>query len=65
MEQIHGNVIKLNIGKNNKENNIEIIKDNAVYTNKSKSGYKPGFYYLIAWNSYLEKENTWKLILVI
>ena len=43
---------------NSKKYKIEVIWDNAVYTNKSKKGHLPGFYYLIAWKSFLEEENT-------
>ena len=32
---------------------------------ESKSGHLPGFYYLVAWKGYPEKENTWGPVLGI
>ena len=42
------------------EYKVEAIRDNAVDVKESE-GYLPGFYYLGAWKSYLEEENTWEL----
>ena len=53
-------VPKLDAGDNSKEYKVETIWDNAVYANESESGYLPGLYYLVAWNDYSEKENTWE-----
>lgn len=41
----------------NKENKIEAIKDNAIYTKKADK-YLLELYYLIVWKGYLEEENT-------
>ena len=48
--------------KNSKEYKVEAIWDSAVYANKLKSGHLPGFYYLVAWKSYPEEENTSELL---
>ena len=42
---------------------VKAIWDSAVYTRESKSGYLLGFYYLVLWKRYPEKENTWELAL--
>ena len=42
---------------NNKEYKVEAIRDSAVYAKKADR-YLPGLYYLVAWKSYPEKENT-------
>ena len=49
---------------NNKEYNVNGIRDSAVYTSESK-GQLPGLYYLVSWKSYPEEENTWKPALAI
>ena len=41
-------ILELNAGDNNKEYEVEVIWDSAVYVMESKSGYLPGLYYLIA-----------------
>ena len=48
--------------EDSKEYKVEAIRDSTVYANKSESGHLPGFYYLVAWKSYPEEENTWKLL---
>ena len=46
--------------KDSKEYEVEAIRYNAIYANKSESGHLPGFYYLVAWKSYSKEENTWE-----
>ena len=43
----------------NKEYEVEAIRDSAVYTKKA-NGHLLGLYYLVAWKDYLEKKNTWE-----
>ena len=43
----------------NKEYEVEAIKDSAVYA-KEAEGHLPGLYYLISWKSYPEEESTWE-----
>ncbi len=45
---------------NSKEYEVEAICDSKVYTKKLDSDQLPGFYYLVSWKGYLEKENTWE-----
>ena len=45
---------------NDKEYEIEAIRDSAVYV-KEIDGHLPGLYYLVAWKGYPEEENTWEL----
>ena len=42
---------------NSKEYKMEVIRDNAVYTNKAED-HLLGLYYLVAWKRYPKKENT-------
>ena len=44
----------------NKEYEVEAIKDSAVYARKAKRQL-PGLYYLVSWKEYPEEENTWEL----
>ena len=44
---------------NNKEYEIEAIKDSVVYVKEAKK-HLPGLYYLVFCKSYLEKESTWE-----
>ena len=46
-------------GDDDKEYEVEAIRDSAVYA-KEADGHLPGFYYLVAWKSYPEEENTWE-----
>ena len=46
--------------RDNKEYEVEAIRDSAVYARKSESGHLPGFYYLIYWKRYPEEENSWE-----
>ena len=48
----------------NKEYKVEAIQDTTVYA-KKVDGHLPGLYYLIAWKSYPEEENTWEPSLAI
>ena len=41
----------------NKKYEVEAIQDSAVYA-KEVDGYLSGLYYLVAWKSYPEEENT-------
>lgn len=55
-------------GKGNsgsKEYKVIAICNSAVYAKKSDRGYLPGFYYLILWKSYSEKDNTWEPTLAV
>ena len=52
--------LEFDIG-NSKEYKVEAIWDNAIYIMKSKSGYLPGLYYLVAWKGYPKEKNTWEL----
>lgn len=44
---------------------MKIIYNNTIYTKESKSDDLTGLYYLVLWKSYLEEQNTWKLLLAI
>ena len=44
---------------NNKEYEVEVIQDSAVYT-KEADRHLPGLYYLVAWKSYPKEKNTWE-----
>ena len=44
---------------NDKEYEVEAIKDSAVYAKKAE-GHLPGLYYLIFWKGYPEKKSTWE-----
>ena len=37
---------------------VQAIRDSAIYVRESKLGYISGFYYLVSWKRYPEKENT-------
>ena len=43
-----------------KEYEVEAIRDSAVYARESESGHLLGFYYLVSWKGYPEEENTWQ-----
>ena len=43
---------------NSGEYEVEIIRDNAVYARKSKSGHLSGVYYLVLWKRYSEEAYT-------
>ena len=43
----------------NKEYEVEAIKDSAVYAKKAK-GHLSSLYYLVFWKSYSEKERIWE-----
>ena len=49
---------------NNKEYEVNGIRDNAVYVKESASQL-PGLYYLELWKAYPKEENTWELALTI
>ena len=49
---------------NNKEYEVDGIRDSAIYTRES-AGQLPRLYHLVSWKSYPKKENTWELALVI
>lgn len=43
--------------KKDKEDKIEAILDNIIYTNKAKDQLS-GLYYFVSWKNYLEDEST-------
>ena len=43
-----------------REYEVEAIRDSAVYTRESESGHLSGFYYLVSWKKYPEKDNIWE-----
>ena len=43
-----------------KEYEMEEIRDSAVYPMELEAGHLPGLYYLVNWKSYLEEESTWE-----
>ena len=45
---------------NKGEYELEAIRDSAVYTRESESGYLPDLYYHVSWKRYPEEENTWE-----
>ena len=42
-----------------KEYEVEGIRDSAVYAMESEAGHLPGLYYLVNWKGYPEEENMW------
>ena len=44
---------------NNKEYEVEAIKDSAIYAKEAK-GHLPSLYYLVSWKSYPQEESTWE-----
>ena len=44
---------------NNKEYEVDGIRDSAVYARES-AGQLLGLYYLVSWKGYPEEENTWE-----
>ena len=54
-------ILELDAGnKDSEEYKVEAICESAVNANKSESGHLLGLYYLVAWKSYPEEENTWE-----
>ncbi len=49
----------------NKEYEVKAIIDSAVYGQQINNSQMPGLYYLVLWNGYLEKENTWEPSLAV
>ena len=45
---------------NNKEYEMEGIRDSAVYAMESEVGHLLGLYYLVDWKGYLEEESIWE-----
>ena len=43
-----------------KEYEVDNIRDSAVYAKESAIGKLPGLYYLISWKDYPEEKNTWE-----
>ena len=57
-EQVDENVTKSKFDAgDNKEYEVEAIKDNGVYV-KELEGHLVDHYYLVAWKGYPEEENT-------
>ena len=52
-------VLEFKLG-DDKEYELEAIRDSMVYAKESKSGHLPGLYYLVSWKKYPEEENTWE-----
>ena len=50
-------VLDFEPGDDNKEYEVEAIRDSAVYA-KEADGHLQELYYLVAWKSYLEEKNT-------
>ena len=48
----------------NKEYEVEAIRDSAVYA-KEEDGHLPRLYYLIVWKDYPEEVNTWEPSLAV
>ena len=48
-------------GNDNKEYEVDGIRDSAVYAKESATGQLPRLYYLVSWKGYPEEENTWEL----
>ena len=58
--RVDENVTEFEAGSNDKEYEVEGIRDSAVYAKESVTGYLPGLYYLVSWKNYPEEENTWE-----
>ena len=54
---VDNNVTEFETG-NDKEYEVEGIRNSAVYTKKLVANHLAGLYYLISWKDYPEKENT-------
>ena len=46
--RVDENMIKFKVGSNDKEYEVEGIKDSAVYAKESATGHLPGLYSLVA-----------------
>lgn len=57
--------IEFESDSNGKEDQIEAIYDNEVYSKKSEKWRSLGLYYLISWKSYPQEENIWETALAI
>ena len=57
--------LEFKVGGNNKEYEVESIRNSAVYARELEAGHLPGFYYLVSWKSYPKDKNTWEPALVV
>ena len=48
-----------------KEYEVDGIRDSAVYAKESATGQLPGLYYLVSWKGYPKEKNTWEPASVI
>ena len=52
--------LEFEAGGDNKEYEVESIRNSAVYARESEAGHLPGLYYLVSWKGYPEDESTWE-----
>ena len=52
--------LEFEAGGNNKEYEIEGIRNSAVHARESEADHLPGLYYLVSWKGYLKDESTWE-----
>ena len=52
--------LEFEAGGDNKEYEVEGIRDSAVYARELEASHLPGLYYLVFWKNYPEDENTWE-----
>ena len=52
-------------GGDNKEYEVEGIRDSTVYARKSEAGHLPGLYYLVSWKGYPKDKSIWESASVV